>query len=99
MTTPSGQIIKETATYIIIRYHYGVDPQSGEDMGYSDSKQQKLLCIGGPFSTQHRAAYQLGNSADTYCQYNRGEFRRKIVPNKAVYIHDAILAVWNGTPI
>jgi len=75
------RIIKETDKYVIVRWHEDYD-------SLNDSKEQKLLCIGGPFDGQMKAGCQI---EEAYCQYNRGEYRRKGTPHKAVYIHAAAL--------
>jgi hypothetical protein len=79
MLSKHNTIVKETATHITVRYVY-------DDGVEVDGRQQKLLCIGGPFNGQTKAAFQIG---DRYCQYNRGEYRRKGTPHKAVYIHES----------
>lgn len=84
------KIIKETYERITIR-RGGEYPYTGH--------QQKLLCIGGPFDGQRKAGMQLGEEViidgrytkGGYWQYNRGEYRPKGTPNKAVYIHESVL--------
>lgn len=76
------RITKETDDYVRVRWH--------EDSG--DSREQKLLCIGGPFDGKKMAGCQIPDSeANNYCQYNRGEYRRKGTPHKAVYIYQPII--------
>jgi hypothetical protein len=74
----SVEIIKETYDYVTGIWRPDLNP----------SKHRKFLCIGGRYNKQRLAVFQAGSD---YCQYNRGERRKKGRPNKAVLIHQSIL--------
>lgn len=84
------RIVRETVARVTISRD-GEYPWTGH--------QQKLLCIGGPYDGQRKASIQLGPDVvidgrytkNGYWQYNRGEYRRKGTPHKAVYIHESVL--------
>jgi hypothetical protein len=81
------RIVKETPDKITLR-------RTLEDGYVQTSYEQKLLCIGGSLNGQRRAAFQIEQSLGEnsgYIQYNRGEWREKGTPNKAVYIHESYL--------